>query len=213
MYIYVTKAETEPFRHYCQEVLNELQKKLRETYSIVVQSSLAGSGARNMVTRNGEGPFDLDFNLMILSAPREYEASPQKLKETIRRTLDDLIRKKCSYGKESTSSIKYIIHSVDGKKVEFYFDVAVLRQDKESGNISRLIHDKKNEVTYWNLKPNEKNLEFQESVIKKAGCWKEVRDLYLEKKNMYLERQDQTHPSRVVYRETVHQIFQSIKVK
>lgn len=185
MYIYVTKEETRPFRYYCQEVLNELQKKLRETHSIVVQSSLAGSGARNMVTRNGEGPFDLDFNLMILSAPREYEESPQKLKEVIRRTLDDLIRKKCSYGKESTSSIKYIIHSVDGKKVEIYFDVAVLRRDEESGDILRLIHDKKNEVTYWNQKPDEKNLDFYELVIKKAGCWKAVRDLYLEKKNMY----------------------------
>lgn len=225
MYTYVTKADTKPFRHYCQEVLAQLQKALRGKYAITVQFSLAGSGARNMVTRNGKGPFDLDYDLMLLSIPKEYEASPGKLKEVIRITLDSLIREKCiceqysllgdkfSYGQDSTSSITYLIHSQDGKKVEFYFDVAIIRQKKESGEIYRLIHDKKKEVAIWNQMPALKNLEFQESVIKRAGCWGEVKNVYLAKKNMYLERQDKHHPSYIVYEEAVHQVYQSIKVK
>ena len=39
---------------------------------ISAQFTLVGSGARNMVTRNGDGPFALDYNLEIIKASEEY---------------------------------------------------------------------------------------------------------------------------------------------
>ena len=42
--------------------------------SINTQFSLVGSDgdSRNMVTRNGDGPFDLDYNLVIINMPDQY---------------------------------------------------------------------------------------------------------------------------------------------
>ena len=43
--------------------------------------------------------------------------------------------------------------------------------------------------------------------IKEEGLWQEVRDKYLEKKNMYLSWQDHNHPSFVVYVEAVNEVY------
>ena len=44
--------------------------------------------------------------------------------------------------------------------------------------------------------------------IKDENLWLEVRDLYLDKKNMYLSRGDkENHPSFNVYIETVNEIY------
>ena len=43
--------------------------------------------------------------------------------------------------------------------------------------------------------------------LKRAGLWQKVRDRYLEKKNMYLFRQDHNHPSFVVYVEAVNEVY------
>ena len=43
--------------------------------------------------------------------------------------------------------------------------------------------------------------------IKKEDLWQEVRDKYLEKKNMYLSWQDHNHPSFAVYVEAVNEVY------
>ena len=52
-------------------ILNSDDKITKEYYSAIkginTQFFLVGSGARNMVTQNGDGPIDFDYNLNILS--------------------------------------------------------------------------------------------------------------------------------------------------
>ena len=43
--------------------------------------------------------------------------------------------------------------------------------------------------------------------LKEAGLWQEVRDRYLEKKDIYLSWQDHNHPSFVVYVEAVNEVY------
>ena len=43
--------------------------------------------------------------------------------------------------------------------------------------------------------------------IKLNHLWNEVRYTYLEKKNLYLHRNDITHSSFVIYIETINQIY------
>lgn len=61
MYEHVTDAEVSEYRSYCAEILTELRDNLLDK-EINTQFILVGSGARNMVMRNGNGPFDLDYN-------------------------------------------------------------------------------------------------------------------------------------------------------
>lgn len=59
----------------------------------------------------------------------------------------------------------------------------------------------------WNEVPNSHQVKDRADELKKAGLWQKVRDRYLEKKNMYLFRQNHDHPSFVVYVESVNEVY------
>ena len=82
----------------------------------------------------------------------------------------------------------------------------------KNGNYMRLIHNKNayalgwDQYT-WNEVPNSHQVKDKADEIKEEGLWQEVRDRYLEKKNMYLSWQDRNHPSFVVYVEAVNEVY------
>lgn len=96
-----------------------------------------------------------------------------------------------------------------GNHTEFSIDLAIVFNDRNGCH--RLIHEKTGFTAwdryYWNLVPNSRNLFDKVAAIKDEHLWDEVIDEYLEKKNMYLRRQDYNHPSFNVYVETVNQVF------
>lgn len=75
----------------------------------------------------------------------------------------------------------------------------------------KLIHEKTGRTIYdgyyWNQIPDSKQLEEKVYVIKLNHLWDEVRSTYLEKKNMHLQRNDNTHPSFIIYIESVNQVY------
>lgn len=72
MYDFVYESEVSPYRSFCSNTLVDLRDYLKDHYDIITQPVLVGSGARNMVMRDGNGPFDLDYNLQIISMPNKY---------------------------------------------------------------------------------------------------------------------------------------------
>ena len=72
-YEFVCESEAKRYRSDCSNVLKETCELLKEK-GISAQFSLVGSGARNMITRNGDGPYDLDYNLLVMKADNEYRA-------------------------------------------------------------------------------------------------------------------------------------------
>lgn len=208
MYEYVTKGEVAEYRACCSDVLNRLKMKLEKKYDIMAYVTLMGSGAKNMVMRNGKGPFDLDYNLVLTSIPQKYEKSPDRLKNRIRELLNSMVDKRFKPGKDSTSSIKYIVHARDGKTVVFSFDLALIR---EEGGKSKLIHDKTQGVFIWNQIRDSGDLDKKVAVIKKVGRWMNVREDYRKLKNGYLKDGDRYHPSFVVYIQAVNQVYYAVK--
>ena len=95
--------------------------------------------------------------------------------------------------------------------VEFSFDVAIIKKNP-NGNYMCLIHNKNvyalglDQYT-WNEVPRSHQVKDKADELKEAGLWQEVRDRYLEKKNMYLSWQDRNHPSFVVYVEAVNEVY------
>ena len=87
MYEFVHEPEYRQYREYCSGILKTVCVLLKEK-GISAQFTLIGSGARNMVTRNGNGPYDLDYNLIIVKALDEYWKNPRRLKETVRLALN-----------------------------------------------------------------------------------------------------------------------------
>lgn len=213
MFVIVNDSECRRYRRDCAEVLTQLCDMLKKEKGIIAQFTLIGSGARNMVTRNGNGPFDLDYNLEILKAPEMYWNEPRKLKDTIRIYLDKASGLKCfSESQNSTVALTALLHFEDEPQIEFSFDVAIVARNS-NGTLCRLINNKKiywngyQGQYVWNEVRNSDNVREKSDRIKKIGKWLEVRQRYVDLKNQYLYRQDRDHPSFIVYIEAVNQIY------
>ena len=209
-YEFVCESEAKCYRSNCSDVLKKTCELLKEE-GISAQFSLVGSGARNMITRNGEGPYDLDYNLLVMKADDEY-CDPRLLKDTIRNALNKAVGGKFfSDAQDSTSCSTALLHFGKTSNIKFSFDVAIIKKNP-NGNYMRLIHNKNvyalglDQYT-WNEVPKSHQVKDRADKLKKAGLWQKVRDRYLEKKNMYLSWQDCNHPSFVVYVEAVNEVY------
>lgn len=211
MYRLVDEAECKRYRTDCSNILKEVCVLLVEK-GISAQFTLVGSGARNMVTRNGIGPFDLDYNLEIVKAPDKYWNDLRKLKDTVRVLLNNAEGMDCfSDSHDSTSCLTAILHFNDEPDIEFSFDIAIVAKNS-NGTLCRLIHNKNawgygNDQYVWNEIPNSHNISMKVKCIKSNGKWTEVRARYVKLKNNYLSRNDKNHPSFIVYIEAVNQIY------
>ena len=210
MYDFVNKSEVNKYTSYCADKLNQLKQRL-EFEDIEIQVELIGSGAKGLVTRNGNAPFDLDYNIIINELPCSYEKNLKTLKNLIREELDDIVG---INGKDSTSALTYHLHYPDKTRVKFKFDVGIIKAN-QYGKYCRLIHDKQSSYCnidgyIWNEMPNSNNLYQKIDEIKKNGYWHDVRNTYLDKKNMYLSRQDRSHQSFNIYIETINEIYSKI---
>lgn len=212
MYRLVDEAECKKYRSDCSATLNQVRSILREK-GITSQFTLVGSGARNMVTRDGDGPFDLDYNLEIIKALDEYWNDLHHLKDTVRVALDKAvgIRGCFSESQDSTSCLTTLLHFDDEPSVKFSFDVAIVAKNSK-GTLCRLLQNKNgfgigNDQYIWNEVPDSHDVAQKVKQIKSKGLWLEVRERYVDLKNMYLSRQDKNHPSFIVYVEAVNQVY------
>ena len=213
MFRIVDASECRRYRQDCAKVLTQVRDTLRDEKDIITQFTLIGSGARNMVTRNGDGPFDLDYNLEIITAPDEYWNDLRKLNDTVRVLLDKASGLRCfTESQNSTVALTALLHFKDEPQVEFSFDVAIVARNRD-GTLCRLVNNKhcllngiQGQYT-WNEVPNSHNVKEKADRIKQSGKWLEVRKRYVDFKVMYLSRQDRNHPSFIVYIEAVNQVF------
>ena len=97
-----------------------------------------------------------------------------------------------------------------GNSTEFSIDLAMIHEDLE-GTWYRLIHKKTCYDAYykwiWNVGPNSKGLTEIVKWLKDNNLWNEVRDTYLNKKNMYPRRNDNNYPSFNCYIEAVNEVY------
>ena len=205
-YEFVYESEAKRYRSDCSRTLKKTCELLRAK-GISAQFTLVGSGARNMITRNGDGPYDLDYNLLIMKAEERYWNDLRLLKETVRNALNRAERREFFLDAlDSTSCLTALLHFKDTPNVEFSFDVAIIAKNR-NGNYMRLIHNKLWNQYTWNEVPHSHQVTDRANELKNAGLWKKVRDRYLDKKNIYLSRQDHNHPSFVVYVEAVNEVY------
>lgn len=200
-------------------ILEDLQASVREE-GIPCQFFLVGSGGRNMITRNGDGPIDFDYNLNILSFDDwKGKGAGKRLKDTIHALLNDVLRAwHLSGAEDSTSSltIKLMYLSDYGEELKFSIDIAIVVRDQQ-GSYHRLIHEKHGnshvDRWLWNKIPDSRDVAERAKLIKQKGKWQAVRTRYLEKKNHYFSKGDNNHSSFICYIESVNEVYFSLKQK
>lgn len=193
----------------CRKILEELRQVPREEYGIDCLISLVGSGARDMVTRNGNGPFDLDYNLILQNYPEEFDHDLCGLKRVIRETLDSIFRRvNFSFGQDSQSAITILEFPVPSKSPVFHADLAILSKNVE-GDFQRLTYNKQifSEGYTWCKLPDSHRVGRRADMLRQQGYWAEVRKAYLDRKNWYL-RSLHDRTSFQIYVETVNEVFQ-----
>lgn len=209
MYEYVDRKLVQHHDRKCRKILEKLRQVLREEYGIDCQISLVGSGAWDMVTRNGNGPFDLDYNLILQSYPKEFDHDLGRLKRGIRETLDSISGDVNFFpGKDSRSVVTMLLTPIASKAPVFHADLAILSKNVD-GDFQRLIHNKQllSGGYTWNKLPDSHRVGRRAAVLRQQGYWAEVRKAYLDRKNWYL-RSLHDRTSFQVYVETVNEVFQ-----
>lgn len=211
MYHYIQdKNYLKRLRSTCSDIVNQLVQVINNDSIVKVRACLVGSGAKNLVTQNANQPIDFDFNIIIVNAKSINIRSCREIKEYVRKQFNKVLNKNgwgdCQDSTSALTTEKRVFQS--GDKISFSIDLAITYRNKHGWH--RLIHRKTGVVAsdeyYWNEVPNSMQLEKKVDAIKSRHLWNEVKDTYLDKKNFYLRRNDDAHPSFIVYIETVNQI-------
>lgn len=198
----------------CSNLINELVQYINSEGYLTVEAHLVGSGERNLLTQNNNEPIDVDYNLNIIEIDGNIKDG-KRIKEYIINAFN-IILKSNKWGdcKDSTSALTTEKrHFKEGNATEFSIDLAIVHEDND-GSWYRLIHSKTGYVFrdtwHWVQGRNSKQLKDKVYKLKKANLWSNVREVYLNKKNKYIN--DSNHPSFVCYIEAVNEIyFQNFK--
>lgn len=195
----------------CCDIVNQLVQSINNDSVMTVKACLVGSGAKNLITQNENESVDLDYNLCIVSVKSINILDCRGIKEYVKKQFNKIL---CSNGwddcHDSTSALTTERRVFKrGNQAAFSIDLAITC--KYHNKWQRLIHQKTGIVIldryYWNEVRDSGRLEEKVHDIKSNYLWDEVRGMYLDKKNFYLCRNDYTHPSFIVYVETVNQIY------
>ena len=192
-------------------IVNQLVQAINNEDFLTVEAHLVGSGAKNLETQNEKEPVDLDYNLVVINSSCNINDGKQ-IKEYIRKKFNIILKDNgwsdCSDSTSCLSTERR--HFTKGNSTEFSIDLAIVHEDPD-GTWYRLIHKKTGYVAYdewiWNVGPNSKGLTERVKWLKDNNLWNEVRDTYLNKKNTYLRRNDNNHPSFNCYIEAVNEVY------
>lgn len=197
----------------CSGIVNELVQDVNNDDLMDIEAHMVGSGAKNMETQNASEPIDLDYNLKILKVyGLNINKDADKIKEYIRTKFNKVLKR---YGwgdcDDSTSALTTKKQQLkEGNKTKFSIDLAIVTEANDTVWY-RLIHEKTGDIKkdrwYWVEGPNSKGLTDKVDWLKENNYWIEVRETYLIKKNMYLERRDKYHPSFRCYIEAVNEVY------
>ncbi len=210
MYHYIEDKDfLKKMKRLCGDIVNQLVQRINNDSVMEVNACLIGSGAKNLITQNAAESIDLDYNLCILRCSPSL--NEDDIKDYVMEQFN-VILKQHGWGncQDSTSALttkKW--YFAKGNPTPFKIDLAIVRETPDGRQ--RLIHEKTGWVCYdrwyWNETRDSRGLQEKVHAIKQEELWPEVRERYLDKKNMYLRRQDQDHPSFVVYIETINEIY------
>lgn len=190
-YEFVSKSEFKPIKKEIDGIIRQLQKVMREKYSITFKPTLVGSAKRSLVTRviNGNTGFDFDYNFFI---QKSFAYDPKKIKflfiNELNKNLTDIGWNTHVKNNRQAMTIK-CINRVQSRII-YSCDFAIVHDYEDKNDIFQkiLIYDKETNNYVWNKRRCSKNYEYKLSNLLKKSLWTEVKDEYLNLKNNNIDR-------------------------
>ena len=200
---YVTKREYLPVKKDLIKLITLVKKEVSDYFDF--NFSFIGSVKTNTITReiNSNIGYDFDVNLRVND---EYENFSAK---EIKKILMNGFNKynylfSYDYCEDSKRVITIKVKDRNNSRILHSCDFAIV-YDCSDGR-QQYIRFNKNQNSYsWEYQPKGfYQLEERKELIKQAGLWQEVRDLYLYKKNNNV---DINKKSRSIFAETINEIY------
>lgn len=208
-YEYVPKEEWQPVRDKLYEIIYNLQHEVGDYFTF--QYHFVGSSKRNMITqdRNSNTGFDFDVNIEVNDPDEDYSA--EEIRNILREGLDIVNNPNgrsifgYDYTEDSTRVLTIKVKDKANSRILHSCDFCIVN-DCGDGRQQYIRYNKKEHSYSWEYQPKG-YYELPEKIewIKKNGLWQQVRDVYLDKKNM---NTDKNKKSRSIFAETVHQVCQ-----
>ena len=195
---YVPRTEYQPLKNQIILILNEVQDEVRDDFTF--QYHFIGSTKRKMITRDMKSNIGFDFDVDLTVNDDEEDYDPDEIRNILRNAITKVSRRygftKCE---DSTRVITIKMTNPWRSTIEHSCDFAIVY-----GN--QYIRFNKGTQTYtWEYQSkNHNDIEKRADILKKNGCWDEVRTVYLDKKNC------NTNPdkhSRSLYFETINEVY------
>lgn len=203
-YEFVSKAELKSARKTIDGIIRQLQKVMREKYSITFKPILVGSTKRHLVTRveDGNTGFDFDYNFSIQN-DSDYDAREIKL-NFIKELNKILTNTRYKSVKNNTQAMT--IKFVDKSEIVHSCDFAIVNdyEDEDESFQWILIYNKKEDEYIWNKRRYGKNYGYKLSNLLENGLWTEVKNEYLYLKNY---NNDPDKISFSLYLEAINNVY------
>lgn len=200
---YVSKKEYGPVNDDLIALIHLVQEEVREYFTF--RYDFIGSASRNMITRevNGNVGYDFDVNIRVNDPEENY--SPEELREILKNGFDKHNSKfDYDYTEDSSRVLTIKVKDRNNKRILHSCDFAIVF-DCSDGR-QQYVRFNKNQQSYsWEYQPKGfYQLEERIADIKECGCWQEVRDLYIDKKNRNI---DPNKKSRSIFAETIKEVY------
>lgn len=202
MYKFANPMEVKIMTKWCEEILHSVQNEIRDYFTFDIR--LIGSGDKNLVTKNEDESFDLDYNIILQRDKKNLLNNPRQIKDIFASRFNKILQPEISdfkYASDSTSVIT--LKLVQNGRLQFSFDVAILVENND-GIFYRLTNDKRSGRYIWNEVAKSKDYLEKFQQLKAQGYWQDFKERYLELKNYHLLRRDNVK-SFSVFLETLNE--------
>lgn len=199
---YVPKEVTKPIKKELCELIHKVQNIAREQFTFTY--SFIGSSSRNMITMDTKSNIGFDFDVNIEVNDKDENYSPDKIRHIIKNALD---RVAYQYGYKfcEDSTRVLTIKMVDrlNSRIIHSCDLAIVNNCNDGRQ--QYIRFNKSDNTYcWDYQGKGfEDFDNKINWLKKNKYWQELRDYYLDKKNI---NNDPRKHSRSIFYESIHEM-------
>lgn len=177
---YVSKKEVKPYRTIFDEMIAKMREEVKEN-GITFTYLLVGSAKRNLVVRHHNKGFDCDYQIFIQKNKKDL--SPKQIKNLFIDLFNKYKPSDFDYSEDSTSAITIKKKDTGNCKIEFSYDVVILKKSEDKTEIIR-----RKDCNYtWNmLEDGYENYPENAQQVKGKDAWQLLREIYLDKKENHM---------------------------
>lgn len=202
-FVYVTKALAKPVRDELCEIIYQVQDMVEDYFTF--QFRPVGSSSRNMITydRKSNIGFDFDFDLAINDDNENHSA--EEIRNIMRNAIDQIAPQ---YGykhcEDSTRVLTIKKVNTFTSQILHSCDFALVYNCGDGRQQYIRFNKKSNNYTWEYQGKGYKNLDNKIIWLKHHGCWGELQDYYINKKN---RNDNPDKHSRSILAESINEMY------